>query len=52
MKYANIQEEELKNKVAEDFFGKFDHTAIMGKIDFNKKLLIADKGGSNGCKLS
>jgi len=37
MKYANIQEQELKNKVAEDFFGKFDHTAIMGKIDFAVK---------------
>ena len=38
MKYAaNILEEELKNKVAEDFFSKFDHTAIMGKIDFAVK---------------
>jgi hypothetical protein len=37
MKYANILEEELKNKVAEDFFSKFDHTPIMGKIDFAVK---------------
>jgi hypothetical protein len=38
VKYAaNILEEELKNKVAEDFFSKFDHTAIMGKIDFAVK---------------
>ncbi|MCL2745276.1 MAG: hypothetical protein FWE67_15650, partial [Planctomycetaceae bacterium] len=34
MKYAKIQEEELKNKVADDFFGKFDWTEIVGKIDF------------------
>jgi len=34
MKYAKIQEEELKNKVAQDFFGKFDCTEIIEKIDF------------------
>ena len=44
MKYAKIQEEELKNKVASDFFDKFDWTEIVGKIDFaikspGKKLL-------------
>jgi hypothetical protein len=33
-KYTGIQEEELKNKVGRDFFSKFDHTDIPGKIDF------------------
>ena len=28
MKYANIREEALKNKVAQDFFCKFDCTDI------------------------
>ena len=34
MKYNNIREEELKNKVGHDFFSKFDHTEILGNIDF------------------
>ena len=34
MKYAKIQEEELKNKVAHDFFGEFDCSEIIEKIDF------------------
>ncbi|MCL2744677.1 MAG: hypothetical protein FWE67_12575, partial [Planctomycetaceae bacterium] len=34
MKYAKIQEEELKNKVEQDFFGKYDCTEIIEKIDF------------------
>ncbi len=34
MKYKNIREEELKNKVGVDFFSKFDHTEILGNIDF------------------
>jgi hypothetical protein len=29
MKYHNIREEALKNKVAQDFFNKFDCTEIM-----------------------
>jgi len=38
MKYANnICEEELKNKVAQDFFGKFDRTEIIKDIDFAVK---------------
>ena len=32
--YGNILEEELKNKVAEDFFSMFDTTQIVGRIDF------------------
>ena len=38
MKYANIREEALKNKVAHDFFGKFDCTDIIKEIDFAVKL--------------
>lgn len=34
MKYDNIREEELKNKVARDFFKSFDTTEILGNIDF------------------
>jgi hypothetical protein len=37
MKYAKVQEEELKNKVARNFFGKFDCTEILEKIDFTVK---------------
>ena len=32
--YGNILEEELKNKVAYDFFSGFDTTQIIGRIDF------------------
>ena len=32
--YGNIQEEELKNKVAHDLFDGFDTTKIIGRIDF------------------
>lgn len=34
MKYKNIREEELKNKVAVDWFKDFDATEIVGNIDF------------------
>ena len=34
MKYKNIREEELKNKVGADWFKKFDTTEILGNIDF------------------
>ncbi|GHT81113.1 hypothetical protein FACS189467_4600 [Bacteroidia bacterium] len=37
MRYSNILEEEIKNKVSQDFFGKFDCTKILGKIDFAVK---------------
>ncbi len=33
-KYGNILEEELKNKVARDYFPAYDCTRIIGKIDF------------------
>ena len=31
MKYSNIREETLNNKVAHDFFGKFDCAEIIKK---------------------
>lgn len=34
MKYKNIREEELKNKVAQDYFWKYDCTKIIGNVDF------------------
>ena len=35
MKYTNIREEALKNKVGEDWFKLFDTTEIIGNIDFS-----------------
>jgi hypothetical protein len=34
MKYKNIREEELKNKVAQDYFWIYDCTKIIGNVDF------------------
>lgn len=34
MKYQNIREEELKNKVAKDYFWIYDSTKIVGNVDF------------------
>jgi hypothetical protein len=34
MKYQNIREEELKNKVAQDYFWIYDCTKIVGNVDF------------------
>jgi hypothetical protein len=34
MKYANIREEELKNKIAQDYFWFYDCTKIIGNVDF------------------
>lgn len=34
MKYSNIREEELKNKVAHDYFPSYDCTKIIGNVDF------------------
>jgi hypothetical protein len=34
MKYENIREEELKNKVAKDYFWIYDCTKIIGNVDF------------------
>ena len=35
MKYKNIREEELKNKVGADWFKQFDTTEIIGNVDFS-----------------
>jgi hypothetical protein len=34
MKYKGIREEELKNKIAQDYFWQYDTTKIIGNIDF------------------
>jgi hypothetical protein len=34
MKYSNIREEELKNKIAQDYFWIYDCTKIVGNVDF------------------
>jgi len=34
MKYQNIREEELKNKIAKDYFWLYDCTRIIGNVDF------------------
>ncbi|HOM63593.1 MAG TPA: hypothetical protein PL097_07180 [Dysgonamonadaceae bacterium] len=34
MKYRNIREEELKNKVAQDYFWLYDCSKIIGNVDF------------------
>lgn len=34
MKYQNIREEELKNKVAQEYFWLYDATKIIGNVDF------------------
>lgn len=34
MKYKNIREEELKNKIAQDYFWLYDCTKIIGNVDF------------------
>ncbi len=35
MKYQNIREEELKNKIAQDYFWLYDCTKIIGNVDFS-----------------
>ncbi|MEO8513439.1 MAG: hypothetical protein ABI543_07765 [Ignavibacteria bacterium] len=43
MTYPNVREEELKNKIAKDYFGTFDCTKIIGNIDFCVTLPIKNK---------
>ncbi|MDR2065655.1 MAG: hypothetical protein LBP85_08130 [Prevotellaceae bacterium] len=38
MTHKNIFEEEIKNTIAVDYFGKYDCTKILGKIDFAVKV--------------
>ena len=42
MGYTGIAEEELKNYIAEDFFGAYDCKHIIGKIDFTVALPQSD----------
>jgi len=43
MIYKNIREEELKNKVGQDYFSKYDSTKIVGNIDFCVSTLSKDQ---------
>ncbi|PID27901.1 MAG: hypothetical protein CSB55_06890 [Candidatus Cloacimonadota bacterium] len=49
MKYKNMREEELKNKVAEEWFNGFDTSEIIGNIDFSVSL--RQKGSSERLSL-
>lgn len=51
MAYSNIlREEELKNKVANDYFSSYDNTKIIGNIDFCIAK-ITDKSGGKQAEL-
>lgn len=43
MKYKNIREEELKNRVAQDYFYTFDCSKIIGNVDFCVGLYQSNK---------
>jgi len=43
MKYRNIREEELKNKVAQDYFWLYDCSKIIGNVDFCVSMHKASK---------
>jgi len=43
MKYANIREEELKNKIAQDYFWLYDCSRIIGNVDFCVAMLQSQK---------
>ena len=43
MKYKNIREEELKNKIAQDYFWMYDCTKIIGNVDFSVSMLQNQK---------
>jgi hypothetical protein len=43
MKYQNIREEELKNKVGQEYFLDYDSTKIVGNIDFTVVPKIKDR---------
>ena len=46
MAYAKtLREEELKNKIAEDYFGNYDSTKIIGNIDFCIAKITDKSGG-------
>src|ERR1700722_5497999 len=43
MSYQNIREEELKNKIAHDYFWLYDCTKIIGNVDFCVTIHHSDK---------
>lgn len=42
MFYKNIREEELKNKIAKDYFWLYDCSKIIGNVDFCVSLLNSE----------
>lgn len=42
----NIREEELKNKIANDYFWQYDNTKIIGNVDFCIAMHLAQKDAS------
>jgi len=44
MKYKNIREEELKNKIAQNYFWLFDCSKIIGNVDFCVSMPQSNKG--------
>ena len=49
MKYFNINEETLKNNVAQDYFPEFDCREIIRNIDFTVKKSATPKDGTHPC---
>ncbi len=47
MSYLAIREEELKNKIAQNYFGEFDCTQIVGNVDFCVSSPLPPKGGTD-----
>ena len=47
MKYKNIREEELKNKVGAEWFTQFDTTEILGNIDNSSIETLIKKSQNN-----
>ena len=43
MKYEDVREDEIKQKVARDFFAKFDTTQFIGNIDFCVAPVLTEK---------
>lgn len=46
VKYAGLRGESVKNKVAEDYFSSYEHTDIIGNIDFCIAKKVFDKNGN------
>ncbi|TAG51354.1 MAG: hypothetical protein EAZ27_13690 [Cytophagales bacterium] len=48
MSYANIREEELKNKISQDYFWMYDCTKIIGNVDFCVSMLSESSNSELG----